>query len=92
MSENRSHRRDNEPTGEGESLAGRIDPKAMGSRAFKEDIDLEGKRKKAEKEQEKREKKAEGTGNKRKATAGGIRYGDVLEATQDCAYPLDQLV
>ncbi|KAM0747473.1 Sec63-domain-containing protein [Meredithblackwellia eburnea MCA 4105] len=79
-------RRDNEPTGEAESLVGRIDPKTMGSRAFKEDVDLEAKRKKAEKEREKREKREEaalGGGSKKKSVASGIRYGDVLEATQD---------
>ncbi|KAI5476145.1 pre-mRNA-splicing helicase BRR2 [Pseudohyphozyma bogoriensis] len=75
-------RRDNEPTGEAESLVGRINPKDMGSRAFKEDIDLEAKKKKAEKERERRERKDEGAGRK-KAVAKGIRYGDVLEATQD---------
>lgn len=82
MSENRSHRRDNEPTGEAESLVGRIDPKAMGSRAFKADIDVEGKRLKAAKEADKRAKKDEGLGVKRR-TVAATRYGDVLEATQD---------
>lgn len=76
-------RRDNEPTGEAETLVGRIDPKTMGSRAFKEDVDLEGKRKKAEKERERREKKEEGTLGGRKKIAAGVRYGNVLEATQD---------
>lgn len=60
----------------------------MGSRAFKEDVDLEAKRKRAEKEREKREKKeleAGGVAARKKAASGsGIRYGDVLEATQDC--------
>lgn len=57
----------------------------MGSRAFKEDVDLEAKRKRADKERERRERKEEaalGGGSKRKAAAG-VRYGDVLEATQD---------
>lgn len=76
-------RRDNEPTGEAETLVGRIDPKSMGSRAFKEDVDLEGKRKKAEKERERREKKEEGPLGGRKKVAAGVRYGNVLEATQD---------
>lgn len=57
----------------------------MGSRAFKEDVDLEGKRKRAEKERAKREKKEEDVmGGKKKVTPGGQRYGNVLEATQDC--------
>lgn len=58
----------------------------MGSRAFKEDVDLEAKRKRAEKERERREKKemGESGGARKKAVGGsGIRYGDVLEATQD---------
>lgn len=56
----------------------------MGSRAFKADVDLEGKRKKAEKEREKREKKEEAAlGGRKKAPVGGVRYGNVLEATQD---------
>ncbi|ORY79259.1 Sec63 Brl domain-domain-containing protein [Leucosporidium creatinivorum] len=77
-------RRDNEPTGEAESLVGRIDPKQMGSRAFKEEVDLEAKRKRAEKERERREKKEGGEGGARKKAVGsGTRYGDVLEATQD---------
>lgn len=65
---------------------GRIDPKQMGSRAFKEDVDLEAKRKRAEKERERREKKeldAGGASRRKAAGSSGIRYGDVLEATQD---------
>lgn len=78
-------RRDNEPTGEAETLVGRIDPKAMGSRALKESNreELDKKKKKAEKQ---REREAVGErSSKRKAgvDGGGRRYGDVLEATQD---------
>lgn len=86
MSENRSHRRDNEPTGEAESLVGRINVKEMGSRAFKEDVNLETKKLRNAKEAEKREKKQQGLGGKRKIIAGGMRYGDILEATQDCQF------
>lgn len=80
-------RRDNEPTGEAESIIGRIDPKEMGSRAFKEDLNLDEKKKRAEKERVKREKR-EGEGGNTKRTRGNgagqaTRYGDVLEATQD---------
>lgn len=59
--------------------------KLMGSRAFKEDVDKEGKRLKAQKEREKREKREEGAlgGGRKKGVVAGIRYGDVLEATQD---------
>lgn len=58
----------------------------MGSRAFKEDADKEGKRLKAQKDRERREKKEESAiGGRKKNAAAGVRYGDVLEATQDRA-------
>lgn len=77
-------RRDNEPTGEAESIIGRIDPKEMGSRAFKEDLNLEDKKKRAEKERLKREKREMDGGKRNRGTGGqATRYGDVLEATQD---------
>ncbi|GAA5923960.1 hypothetical protein JCM1841_000119 [Sporobolomyces salmonicolor] len=77
-------RRDNEPTGEAESLVGRISQKDMGTRAFKEDLNIEEKRKKADQERQKRERKELEGGSRKKGTvAGGTRYGDVLEATQD---------
>lgn len=82
----RPRHRENEPTGEAESLVGRINPKEMGARAFREDLNVEERRKKAEKERERRERKElEGGARKsgRSAVAGGMRYGDVLEATQD---------
>lgn len=61
----------------------------MGSRAFKEEVDLEAKRKRAEKERERREKKEGGEGGARKKAVGsGTRYGDVLEATQDREFVL----
>ena len=59
----------------------------MGSRAFKQDVDLDAKRKKAEKERERREKKEmggdAGLARRKAAMGSGVRYGDVLEATQD---------
>jgi hypothetical protein len=89
MSSDRSHR-SNEPTGEAESLVGRIDPKSMGSRAFKSGLDMEQKRVKADKEREKRREKEESKlangGAAKKVVGGGTRYGDVLEATQDCEF------
>lgn len=86
MSSDRSHRT-NEPTGEAESLVGRIDVKSMGSRAFKSGVDLEMKRTKADKERKERREKEEGklanAGGAKKMVGGATRYGDVLEATQD---------
>ncbi|GAA5995998.1 hypothetical protein JCM5350_007013 [Sporobolomyces pararoseus] len=76
-------RRDNEPTGEAESIIGRIDPKEMGSRVVREDLKLEEKKKKAEKEKAKREKRQLEGPSKKKTIPGQTRYGDVLEATQD---------
>ena len=59
----------------------------MGSRAFKEDVDLEAKRKRADKEREKRDRREEaalgGGGRKKEGKGSGVKYGDVLEATQD---------
>ncbi|KDE06013.1 pre-mRNA splicing factor [Microbotryum lychnidis-dioicae p1A1 Lamole] len=77
-------RRDNEPTGEAESLVGRINPKDMGSRVARSGVaDLDGKRKKADKEREKREKRELEGAPKRRTATSALRYGDVLEATQD---------
>ncbi|GAA6018807.1 hypothetical protein JCM10207_000247 [Rhodosporidiobolus poonsookiae] len=81
-------RGDNEPTGEAESLAGRFDVKEMGARAARggQGLDVEERRKKADKERERREKRdaaGGGAGKRREKIAGGRRYGDVLEATQD---------
>lgn len=72
-------RRDNEPTGEPETLVGRIDPKSMGSRAFKESGNLK---------QDISKKKSKHAANHderpRKVTeASGRRYGDVIEAIQE---------
>lgn len=73
-------RRDNEPTGEPETLVGRIDPKAMGSKVRREAVkDLDKKKKRFDAE--------EGTKNRgpRRAGpgAGGMGYTDILQATAD---------
>ncbi|GJN87131.1 hypothetical protein Rhopal_000076-T1 [Rhodotorula paludigena] len=83
----RSRYREQEPTGEAESLAGRIGIKDMGGRAFREEVNVEEKRKRADKERERRERREggdeAGAQRKRKTMPGATRYGDVLEATQD---------
>lgn len=73
-------RRDREPDGAPTSLAGRIDPREMGSRVVRQaPKDLEKKKKKATDRQEPSEKQSA----KRKADAAGFGYADVIEATQD---------
>lgn len=83
-------RRDNEPTGEGETLRGRIDPKSMGSRVQREQVkDLDKKRTKAEaSDQLKQKKKKSATASSSSSGAlggSGIQgdYADVLQATAD---------
>ena len=72
-------RRDKEPDGAPTSLAGRIDPKEMGSRAIRQaPKDLEKKRKKVGDKQEPSEKQFA----KRKAEAAGFGYADIIEVTQ----------
>ncbi|KAA1132430.1 DEIH-box ATPase [Puccinia graminis f. sp. tritici] len=72
-------RRDNEPTGEPETLVGRIDPKSMGSRAFKESVhikkDISKKKSKHITSNEDRPKKFTETNSR--------RYADVIEAIQE---------
>ncbi|KZT38321.1 putative RNA helicase [Sistotremastrum suecicum HHB10207 ss-3] len=68
-------RRDREPDGAPTSLVGRIDPKQMGARVYRE----------APKDLEKKKKKAADTSDKpaaKKATVG-FGYTDIIEATQD---------
>ncbi|KAJ7905636.1 putative RNA helicase [Mycena olivaceomarginata] len=73
-------RRDKEPDGAPTSLAGRIDPREMGSRVVREaPKDLEKKKKKASDRQDPSEKQAA----KRKTEASGFGYTDIIEATQD---------
>ncbi|PKI82775.1 Brr2p [Malassezia vespertilionis] len=69
---------DNEPTGEAESLVGRIDPKAMGSRVARQPVaDLEKKKRKAAEDDE--------LFSVRKVQAGAhdTQYTDVLQATAE---------
>ncbi|KNZ72229.1 U5 small nuclear ribonucleoprotein 200 kDa helicase [Termitomyces sp. J132] len=71
-------RRDKEPDGAPTSLAGRIDPKEMGSRVQRQaPKDVEKKKKKAADKQEVSEKQP-----KRRAEMG-FGYTDIIEATQD---------
>ncbi|KAG6857079.1 hypothetical protein H0H87_009640 [Tephrocybe sp. NHM501043] len=72
-------RRDKEPDGAPTSLAGRIDPREMGSRVVRQaPKDLEKKKKKATDRQDASEKQAA----KRKADLG-FGYTDIIEATED---------
>lgn len=80
----RGPRGDNEPTGEAESLVGRIDVNMMGTRVVRggQGLDVEEKRKKQAAKDAKNEAKG-GDRKRKERIAGGKRYGDVLEATQD---------
>ncbi|KAI9462917.1 Sec63-domain-containing protein [Lactarius psammicola] len=72
-------RRDKEPDGAPTSLAGRIDPREMGSRVQRAvPKDLDKKKKKAADKQDSSERAA-----KRRQEASGFGYTDILEATQD---------
>jgi pre-mRNA-splicing helicase BRR2 len=72
-------RRDKEPDGAPTTLAGRIDPREMGSRVQRATPkDLDKKKKKAADKQDPSERAA-----KRKQEAAGFGYADILEATQD---------
>lgn len=72
-------RRDKEPDGAPTSLAGRIDPREMGSRVQRAvPKDLDKKKKKAADKQESSER-----ATKRRQEAAGFGYADILEATQD---------
>jgi pre-mRNA-splicing helicase BRR2 len=68
-------RRDKEPDGAPESLAGRIDPREMGSRVLRA----------APKDVEKKKKKAQETKDKPAASRenAGFGYTDIIEATHD---------
>ncbi|KAL1920366.1 uncharacterized protein VTP21DRAFT_743 [Calcarisporiella thermophila] len=68
-------RRDHEPSGEPDTLWGRIDPREMGSRAMREKIEKKPKKPDAERKRRKRE----GAGSLRR----GYDYSSVLAATQD---------
>ncbi|KAG5640834.1 hypothetical protein DXG03_006882 [Asterophora parasitica] len=72
-------RRDKEPDGAPTSLAGRINPREMGSRVIRQaPKDIDKKKKKATDRQDATEKQAA----KRKAELG-FGYNDIIEATQD---------
>ncbi|KAG0308854.1 DEIH-box ATPase [Dissophora globulifera] len=75
-------RRGNEPTGEAESLYGRIDPKEFGSRAVRDLTKIEEAKKKkdepSEKNLERRKKRAE-----EKSLRSAYGYSSVLAATED---------
>ena len=72
-------RRDKEPDGAPTTLAGRIDPREMGSRVQRAaPKDLDKKKRKAADKQDPSERTA-----KRKQEAAGFGYTDILEATQD---------
>ncbi|KAF9006973.1 Sec63 Brl domain-containing protein [Cyathus striatus] len=75
-------RRDKEPDGAPTSLAGRIDPKEMGSRVQRQaPKDLDKKKKKAVADRQDATEKA---ATKRKTeTSFGFGYTDIIEATQD---------
>lgn len=74
-------RRDKEPDGAPTSLAGRIDPKEMGSRVQREvPKDLEKKKKKAV---ESKQEGAERLPKRKAADTVGFGYTDIIEATQD---------
>lgn len=73
-------RRDKEPDGAPTSLAGRIDPREMGSRVQREvPKDLDKKKKKATEKQDVQEK----VSKRRAAETAGFGYTDIIEATQD---------
>lgn len=74
-------RRDKEPDGAPTSLAGRIDPREMGSRVQREaPKDLEKKKKKAVDRQDDTEKQLS---KRRAAAATGFGYTDIIDATQE---------
>ncbi|CCL98051.1 uncharacterized protein FIBRA_00045 [Fibroporia radiculosa] len=74
-------RRDKEPDGAPTSLAGRIDPRDMGSRIQREaPKDLHKKKKKAADRQDGTEKQLS---KRRAAETSGFGYTDIIEATQD---------
>jgi pre-mRNA-splicing helicase BRR2 len=71
-------RRDKEPDGAPTSLAGRIDPRQMGSRVVRAaPKDLDKKKQKAAESHEHSEKQA-----KRRAEGAGFGYADIIESTQ----------
>ncbi|KAG5463540.1 MAG: pre-mRNA splicing factor, partial [Olpidium bornovanus] len=79
-------RRDQEPSGEPESLYGKIDPKQFGSRALRDTSQLvKDKEKKKKLEQEDDLTKLERARRRKieKALSGGYGYSSILAATED---------
>lgn len=73
---------ENEGAGEAESLVGRIDPKAMGSRAGREEVkDLEKKKRRAEQDESGRIRKP--ARSNALSSSSGAKYADILQATAD---------
>jgi pre-mRNA-splicing helicase BRR2 len=73
-------RGDKEPDGAPTSLAGKIDPRQMGSRVQRQaPKDLEKKKKKASDKQDVSERQL----SKRRTTETGFGFADIIEATQD---------
>jgi pre-mRNA-splicing helicase BRR2 len=73
-------RGDKEPDGAPTSLAGRIDPKQMGSRVERQaPKDLDKKKKKATEDRDASDRQP----SKRRAAEAGFGFTDIIEATQD---------
>ncbi|KAJ3372967.1 DEIH-box ATPase [Allomyces arbusculus] len=72
-------RRDNEPKGEPESLAGRVSMRDMGTRAQRDTTDLDQVKKDAKVAMEKREKKRLG----KEQNTYGAEFSSILEASED---------
>lgn len=77
-------RRDQEPTGEPESLVGRINPKDMGSRVQRESVkDLDKKKAKISPQDATDRQRKKAAAASTSGAAGGYAYADILEATQE---------
>ncbi|RKP06269.1 hypothetical protein THASP1DRAFT_18681 [Thamnocephalis sphaerospora] len=75
-------RRDNEPTGEPETLYGRINPKEMGGKAIRERLPVTDEKK--QRAQERRElEKLRRHGRKDDSARAGRAFNSVLSATED---------
>lgn len=81
--DHRGRRGDNEPTGEPETLVGKIDYKSMGSRAFREVVDTGKARKKSSKNKADADDAAQGQPSAKRArttAAAGSSARDILTA------------
>ncbi len=86
ISADRSHRRPDEPTGESESLAGRINVRDMGAAVKSEGVkDLDKKRKKAQADDElnQRQPKRQAASTSAAALSNQNSYTDILQATAE---------